>query len=297
MAIYSKKLIEHSRPLQKAAQLIDDMAFSTVNLLIKGACGTGKRMLVNMLMDRLKAKGIKMAQVSCLSLDGTLFVEKIQELLVHLGRGGILCIDRIDQMDLSTQDEFYKFLRQYQTASHHPIRIVAVYTETLEKKGKKDRPVLRKKLCGILNPEIIQLPPLKERPEDITSLALHFLNDEKSPMLKKSFHPLALEALEQYSWPGNIIELKEVIEQACAKSESNTIQLSHIASRIVDNFNRYREKKMKEKELLIELVEVERRHIEKVFYYLKGNKTKTAKVLGITVKTLYNKLRNYGMMA
>ena len=146
----------------------------------------------------------------------------------------------------------------------------------------------------------INVPSLKNRKEDVIELAMFFLNHKRKVEEQKSFSPGALKALEEYTWPGNVRELQNVVERAYILSDNRIVEKDHLSEQVTTIQIPQEEVDETEAELYkfsqMTLDELERRHICMTLDHLSGNKTKTAKVLGITVKTLYNKLHSYGLI-
>ena len=166
----------------------------------------------------------------------------------------------------------------------------------LQVNGKKYS-VSRELGYALSQEENANLEESKKLVEKAKATANDFMNKGKPFEKQKSLAPGALKALKEYSWPGNVRELQNVIERAYILSDGVIVESSHLAENVFNN-----ELKNKEEEVSIEsfeeltLDELERRHICRTLDHLGGNKTKTAKTLGITVKTLYNKLHSYGMI-
>jgi Nif-specific regulatory protein len=146
---------------------------------------------------------------------------------------------------------------------------------------------------------VLKVPALRERKEDIEVLANFFLNANKSKENHKSFSPSAIKAMSEYQWAGNVRELQNVVERAYILSEGSIIEKLHLDQNIQNAEELIEEKKIiaaKPVDFVhMTLEELERNHIMGTLESLGGNKTRAAKVLGITVKTLYNKLHSYGI--
>src|SRR5690606_9276712 len=139
----------------------------------------------------------------------------------------------------------------------------------------------------------INMPNLKERADDIKILSEHFLNHGKSSEDNKMLTSKAIEKLAAYSWPGNIRELRNIMERTYILTEDRYIDEHHLPEL-------QSEEKIVEEEQVdyseMTLHDLEKLHIVRTLEHLSGNKTRAAKALGITVKTLYNKLHSYGLV-
>ncbi len=285
-------IVGASKAVQKILKFVDRIApLKNTNVLIEGGKGVGKEMLAKKIIHQSNINGLKCAFIDCSLFDGEQLLKKLSDCF-STSVEGIIFIKNIEKMNFLSQKGLHKLLVKNKALVKKRVRILASCCENFQ--DYVDKKLFKKQLYNALNPITITIPSLKERDKDIELLAKHFLNKSKNPMAKKSFDSKVLEVLKQYSWPGNVEELKNAIERAYALSEEKIIKVSHLDNCILQST---KQKKQNPKEyLLIGLAEVEKNHIMRVLKYLQGNKSRTAKVLGITVKTLYNKLHNYNMI-
>jgi len=145
---------------------------------------------------------------------------------------------------------------------------------------------------------IVVMPPLRDHVEDIEVLANNFLNDGQSIVEQKILSPGAVVLLKSYKWPGNVRELKNIMERSYIMADGPIVEKIHLMDKLVTKSEDSEETIQLHEEKYVEMTleDLEQRHIIKTLEVLSGNKTKTAKILGITVKTLYNKLHNYGLI-
>jgi Nif-specific regulatory protein len=177
------------------------------------------------------------------------------------------------------------------------VRIISASTKDLMDQVRGN--LFREDLYFVLSTVVLKAPALRERREDIEVLANFFLNQNKAPNGQKSFSPSAIKALSEYHWAGNVRELQNVAERAFILAEGSIIEKCHLddhiksveAQPIIEKVTPVKSAEF----VYLTLEELERNHIMTTLENLAGNKTKTAKVLGITVKTLYNKLHSYGV--
>jgi DNA-binding NtrC family response regulator len=177
------------------------------------------------------------------------------------------------------------------------VRVVSASNKDLPAEVHAGR--FREDLLYRLNVVSIKLPSLKERKEDIPSLVDHFLK-RKSKSKPKTVSAEAMVILERYDWPGNVRELEHVIEGATVLSRDETIEArdlwinpslsGQMASPVSDT-------SPIEQLGILSLEEIERRHIEVALKHNQWNRIKTAQMLGITPKTLYLKIKKYGIKA
>jgi transcriptional regulator with PAS, ATPase and Fis domain len=211
--------------------------------------------------------------------------------------GGTLFLDEIGDMPLSIQP---KILRAIQEREIRPLgsivtakvdaRIIAATNQNLVQKIEIKH--FREDLFYRLNAMQIELPPLSARTEDIPLLVDHFLQkcSRKNGDFPKTVSPQALRRLIDYSWPGNIRELQNVLERAVLLSGAQ-IKPEDLSFYTSDDYSQANTKALD----LLPLEAVEKEHILKVLEATGGNRTETALILGIGRKTLYNKLNKYGM--
>jgi transcriptional regulator with PAS, ATPase and Fis domain len=216
---------------------------------------------------------------------------------------GTVFFDEIGDMSLNLQAKLLRVLEEETFnrlgGSKHikvNVRVVAATNKNLEKAVKKEE--FRSDLFYRLNVVPINIPPLRERKEDILPLALHFIQ-ELNQELKRSYKKIsskAAEALTQYPWPGNARELKNIMERIMSLHISDEIKLNHLPLEIrnykknsglgmIDSINK--------KENLISLEKLEKQYIQKVLEYTDNNKTKTAQILGIHPTSLFRKLKSW----
>jgi DNA-binding NtrC family response regulator len=286
-------------------------AVSEIPVLILGETGVGKELLALSIHQASRRASGPFVPVNMLSLSPTLFESEFfghtkgsftgadRDKAGYLARaeGGTLFLDEIGDLSMEIQGKLLRILQEGEfipVGKTRPekadVRFVAATNQDLE--GLVEQGKFRQDLFYRLQFAQLQLPPLLDRKGDIPILADRFL--------KASVHPEAVlskeaeAALIGYSWPGNVRELKGVIEAAANLAESGTIEPDHLSIRarkpvlakggsgtaIGD---------------LISLEQVEKSHILAVLTGVDGNKTQTAKVLGIGLQTLYRKLKSYGV--
>jgi len=166
------------------------------------------------------------------------------------------------------------------------VRVLAATNKDLLGLIKKE--TFREDLFFRLNVITINVPPLRERKDDILLLSRYFANKYADEFGKTSpqFTNMALEVLENYGWPGNVRELENVIQRLIVMSDDDRIETPDLPSLM-------RFSTLRKTNLTRTLADVEAEYIHNVLSSLKGNKTKAAKILGIDRKTLREKLKNY----
>jgi Nif-specific regulatory protein len=228
--------------------------------------------------------------------------------LFEAADGGTLFLDEISEMPLATQVKLLRFL---ETGTFRRVGGVRALKASVRVVAATNRPLsewiadgrFRQDLYFRLAVCTIEIPPLRARREDIGPLAEHFVRHSSSRLGRHMarIDAEAVEALSAYDWPGNVRELRNAIESACILSDGRTVRArdlpSHVARARSGAMGAGREAGLDtgERERILTLAELERRHIERVLSAMGGHRDRTAKALGIATKTLYRKLREYGM--
>ena len=217
--------------------------------------------------------------------------------LFEEANSGTIFLDEIGEMDSSLQA---KLLRVLETSSfikpgdtkpsEVDVRIITATNRDLEKEIERNN--FRKDLYYRIGVVKIEIPPLRNRKEDIEPLAQFFINDFSRKMKRsiKTIDKDFLDKLKEYDYPGNIRELKNVIERAIILMEGDILKSSSLPKEFFKE-----EMKKNQLSASLKMDEIEKQHILKVLHQTNGNKTKTAEALGIGLTTLYRKLQAYGL--
>ncbi|MBN4046729.1 sigma 54-dependent Fis family transcriptional regulator [bacterium AH-315-P07] len=275
-------------------------------VLIEGETGTGKEIVAIHLHAQSERQGEVFVTVNCAAIPSELFESEMfghdkgaftGAEAAHKGRfeiadGGILFLDEVATLSLTNQAKLLRVLesntfnRVGSNEDHEvDVRVISASNIPLETAiangGFRDD--LYHRLCGIE----INVPPLRERKSDIVMLAEHFMTEACFAMdeIPKTFSTESLEKLEGWDWPGNVRELRMCVERAVAYSQSTSITPEEIIFHVPNDLP----------ELPESLADLERQHIIKMLEDNGGNISTTAKQLGISRTTLYNKLDEYGV--
>ncbi|MEO0206334.1 MAG: sigma-54 dependent transcriptional regulator [candidate division WOR-3 bacterium] len=304
-------LIGKSPKMQRIFELIRTVALTKSTVLIRGESGTGKELVaraIHVLSPRNKGPFIATA---CGAMPETLLEAELfgyekgaftGALSQHKGRiemadQGTLFLDEIGDINLKTQVDLLRFLqeREFRRVGGKELikvdtRVIAATNKNLEDMIKKG--TFREDLYYRLNVITIEIPPLRERKEDIPLLLEQFLKkfnlENKKDITGTSAD--VMELLLAYDWPGNVRELENVIEHAVVVSRGKEIGKKDLPKNLLDKFLVSR---VSTKDLRLEIVE--RDHILKVLKTFDWNIKKAAQVLGINRVTLYNKMEKYGL--
>jgi len=306
------RIIGKSKPMKDLFETLAMIAPSDATVLLYGESGTGKEIVANALHQnspRVKKPFIK---VSCAALPETLLESELfghergaftgaigrKEGRFQLANGGTIFLDEVSEMSPTTQ---VKLLRVLQEREFEPlgstrtirvdIRIIAATNKNLEEEVKKGN--FREDLFYRLNVVPIEVPPLRRRKEDIPLLAKHFLNvyREKSQASIKGFLPKAMDLMMRYDWPGNIRELENAVERAILLCRGEYISPEDLPHPVKSTEGEGQPRVFIPSGMTLR--EVEREVILQALDETEGNRTQTARILGISRKTLQNKLKEY----
>ena len=308
-------IIGSSPAMRKLIETLTLVAPSEATVLIQGESGTGKELVANAIHHNSPRKSNPFIKVNCAALPETLLESELfgHEKGAFTGAAGprkgrferadrgTLFLDEIGEMTPATQA---KILRVLQEREFEPVggsrsirvdtRILSATNRNLEEEIAADR--FREDLYYRLNVVTITVPPLRERLADIPLLAEHFLGHyaAKNHRTFKGIAPPAMDLLMRYAWPGNVRELENVIERAVIMTRGDRIEAEHFPSTIGDPENdptqhapmlpSGRSLKDVEKEMILQTLDD-----------MDGNRTQTAKILGISRRTLQLKLKEYGI--
>jgi len=295
--------------IQQAYVLAAQVAGSNASVLILGETGTGKEYLARTIHYQSPRADRPFVKVSCAALPETLLESELfghekgaftNAISRRIGRfemadGGTLFLDEVGDMTPATQLKLLRVLQEKQfervggsETLKTDVRIIAATNRDL-KKAILDKE-FREDLYYRLNVVTIELPPLRERSEDIPELVEHFIHKYNLETGKKieGVAPESMALLKSYSWPGNIRELENCIERAVILCHGRKILPQHLLFSGVTTRN---EEDSESSQHLKSLAEVEREYIEDVLARCGGNQSRAASILGIDRKTLRNKLR------
>jgi transcriptional regulator with PAS, ATPase and Fis domain len=291
--------------MQPVYKLVKKVASTDKTVLIQGETGTGKDVLAQHIHLQSKRKDGPFVTLDCGLLSQNLAESELyghrkgafsgaseSKLgLVEKSHKGTLFLDEIGNIDLELQKKFLRFLetRQFRRIgetkeSQVDTRIILATNMDLQEAMKKG--ALREDLFYRMDVIQISIPPLRDRSEDIECLVPHFLKMDAAESEPKKISAEALRMLNTYAWPGNIRELKSVINKGTILAESDTITTDDLPNHLSFN-KRALPRRLKT------LQDVERDHILEVLEETGGNQSKASQILGINRKTLYKKIHKY----
>ena len=309
------KILGKSKRMEEVFELIRLVAGSDANVLIQGESGTGKELVASAIHFNSARRARPYVRVSCASLPESLIESELFGYEKgaftgaserRLGRfeaadGGTLFLDEVGELPASFQVKLLRVLQERQVerlGSNKPhdvdVRIVTASQRPLEEEIAGGR--FREDLLFRINTVTIRLPALRERREDIPFLAEAFLREfaEKSGKPIEAFDPGVLELFDGYAWPGNVRELQHVVERAVLFSKHSRITVDDVPlSNRLPSGAGPRQQDVSTLRRTVEQAEIAA--IRAALDETNGRRTEAAERLGITRKTLWEKMRNYGL--
>jgi DNA-binding NtrC family response regulator len=303
-------LIGNSPEMRKIYAVIEQAAPTSASVLISGESGTGKELVAQTIHQLSPRASFPFIAINCAAIPETLLESEIfghekgaftgaadrRQGCFELANRGTLFLDEIGEMTPATQVKLLRVLQDQkfrrlggQVEQSVDVRMIAATNvEPLEavKAGK-----LREDLFYRLNVFSLRLPPLRERKEDLPLLIQAFINEFNARNQKSvaGVDQHAMRMIEQYAWPGNVRELRNVIERATILSSGAFIEPKHLPPTLGEERPAAPQPQMA-LAAGITVEEAERRLIMMTLEHTRDNKTRAAEILGISLKTLHNKL-------
>ena len=310
-----KEMIGKSAAMQKVQELIRKVAPSRASVLITGESGVGKELVANAIHNLSPRKDKSFIKVHCAALSETLLeselfghekgaftgAEKMQKGRFELAHGGTIFLDEIGEINPSVQIKILRVLQEKkfervggEQTIEVDVRIVAATNRNLEEEVRAGR--FREDLYYRLNVVHIQVPPLRERKDDIPLLMSSFLDEfnRENGKAIKGLNGKAKAAMFRYAWPGNIRELRNCMESAVVMCSDDEISLQDLPPSVSAAAGTASADDSVSVPLGVTLDEADRLVIEANLAANRGNKSRTAEVLGIGRKTLQRKLIEWG---
>ena len=308
-------LIGNSAPMQSLKQMIQQVAPERATAFIVGETGTGKELVAKALHDASPRKSQLFVAVNCAAipvdiLESELFGHEkgaftgaVKERVgkFELANGGTLFLDEITEMPIQLQSKLLRVLQENVVEKLGgnrqialDVRVVAATNRDPLQAVKEGK--LREDVYYRLNVIQLQVPPLRERGEDVGLLADYFLHKRQGKLSES-----ARACLQQYRWPGNVRELENILERAAILAGGQTIQPQHLPADITQSLAPASSEPCpannEGNDLSIPRATetIERRLILQALDACQGNKTKAAKLLEISERSLWNKLNQYGL--
>ena len=312
-------IIGRSQPMKKLLEMMSMVAPSEATVLITGESGTGKELIARSLHFNSPRKDKPLVVVNCAAITETLLeselfghekgsftgADKRREGRFMQADRGTIFLDEIAETSSTMQAKLLRVLQEKEVQRvggeetlKVDVRIIAATNRDLEKEVAKEN--FREDLFYRLNVMPLNVPPLKERREDIPLLAQHFLDKfaEKNRKTIKGFVPVAMDMLLNYDWPGNVRELENAVERAVILATSEHITEAQLPLNIMEHYGDFERPPADTPQILDgthSLEDIEKEAILAALAASNGNKAEASRRLGVTRKTLHNKLKSYGL--
>ena len=306
-----------SKPMQEIDELITAMAPSEANVLIVGESGVGKEVIANVIHARSRRAGKEMVKLNCAAFPQTMiegelfgyvkgaFTGAMNDFpgMIAAANGGTLFLDEISDMPTDLQT---RFLRVLQEREYRPLGSTQTMKADFRVIASTNRPIaqalsenrLRSDLYYRLNTFQVEVPPLRERKQDIPPLIAMFLKQFSQQLGKPEpdIAPDAFQKLLDYAWPGNVRELQNAIEYAVVLAQQGVIGVKELPTEAqLPAALQQVDRGAPPRTGVQSLDEVERDTILRALAECHGNKKKAAELLGIQRPTLYNKMKRYAI--
>ncbi len=318
-----QNIIGQSQAMNELFETVKQVAPSEATVLLQGESGTGKELVAGAIHFNSVRKNGPFIRINCAAITETLLESELfghekgsftgadsrKEGKFFQAHKGSILLDEVSEMPLTMQVKLLRVLQEREVTRvggdsviKVDVRVIAATNKDLVKLVENGG--FREDLFYRLNVVSLKIPALRDRREDIPLLAQHFLLKfaEKNRKEIKGFTPKAMDHLIRYQWPGNVRELINSIERGVVFSRSKYLDESDLT--IIQNSLEKPSKDFNDIEAAEDKIEeessledVERKTILKTLESSKGNKSETARRLGITRKTLHKKLKKYGVMS
>lgn len=308
-----ESIFGNSNKIREAISLAKKVAATDIPVLLTGETGTGKEVFSQAIHVAGSRKNKSFVAVNCSAFSKELLASEMfghkagsftgaikdKKGLFEEANNGTIFLDEIGEMEFELQA---KLLRIIETGEFIKIgdtkptkvnvRIIAATNRNLQKEIAENR--FREDLFYRLSVFQIHLPSLRERSEDIEIIANSFINSFAAKLARRinSVDSEYMEALKRHLWKGNIRELRNVVERSLIVCSDNKLTVQDLPIEILTS---QLEEVVGKNSSDLEMAAMERRHIERVLLFAKGNKTETARLLKIGLTTLYRKIEEYGL--
>ena len=308
-----QNIIGQSEVMQRIFQVVAQVSDLHANILIEGESGTGKELIARAIHTNSARATGPFVPINCAAIPETLLeselfgymrgaftdARKDRRGLFQEASGGVLFLDEVGEIPLSLQA---KLLRVLEDKEVRPLganqgekvdtRVVSASNRNLDELVRAGK--FRQDLYYRLNVIRIELPPLRQRREDLPLLINHFIGKFAEAVGRdiKGIDPAAMTVLQGHDWPGNIRELEHVLERAVLLGQDDTVGLEDLPPQLIGHGERALAVGQAVAKQLT-LHDLEKEYIGKILENTRGNKTEAARILGVDRTTLYRKLEEY----
>jgi len=304
LRFHNRSMVIADEAMTRTLDLANRAANSQAAVLLCGESGTGKELIARYIHDKSRRAKAAFVSVNCAAIPEGLmeaelfgfergaFTGAVQQRIGKFERasGGTLLLDEVSEMSTALQAKLLRVLQEGELdrlGAKEPIaidtRIIATTNRDLQEQMSRDR--FRHDLFYRLNVIRIDCAPLRGRAQMIGALAGDFIRQasQRAGLESLVLTPRALQKLRDHAWPGNIRELQNVIERAVVLCDGKTLEEEHLE--IIE--------KSQTSVTNVKLADVEKEHILEVLTQAQGSRVDAAKALGISIRTLRNKLKEY----
>jgi two-component system response regulator HydG len=311
-----QNIIGRSPAMARLLETVAQVAPSEATVLLTGESGTGKELIAGAIHFNSHRKEAPFIKINCAALTETLLESELfghekgaftgadrrKEGCFVQAHGGSLFLDEVSEMPLTMQVKLLRVLQEREITRVGGEKVIPVDVRVITATNKDLLQMVkegsfREDLYYRLNVVGLEVPPLRTREDDIPLLAQHFIETFASKNKKeiKAFTPKAMDSLLRYNWPGNVRELMNAVERGVVLAQSEYLDDTDL--RIFHEGSRENSRPvMLSNETPRPLEEVEKETVLRTLESTGGNKSETARRLGITRKTLHKKLKKYGVM-
>ena len=314
-------IVGRSEEMKKIFRMVEKVAPSDINVLIQGESGTGKELIARAIHSYSRRRSKPFVPVDCVSIPGQLFESELfghekgaftgavgsRKGLLETASSGTLFLDEITEVNIDLQAKLLRVLqeRQFRRVGGRKLLDVDVRVISATNRNPKQAITdgkLREDLYYRLNVIPIELPPLRQRQVDIPVLLYHFMESTQASGTARvnEISTEAMAILQNYQWPGNIRELKNLMQRLVTLAESDTVTTADLPAHIIKELNTntsttwvsilpYKEAKEKWLETF------DRRYLKQILSKYRGNISKAAKFSGINRRTIYRLLERYNI--
>ncbi len=302
----ASKLIGHSDAIQRIFDIVRRVANNDSPVLLEGEFGVGKHMVARALHEASRRSNSPYKELQCSAMPEDVLETELfgQTAIFNRVSGGTIHLAEINQLPARIQAQLNTFLDEAQSkkgwgngSSGADFRLVVSSTTSLEDAVKAGK--FREDLYYKLSVVPLKIPPLRERRVDVRPLVEHFLKDlaDRTDAKPKTIDAGAIEFLEKYNWPGNVSELRNAIERACAFAENDRVRPSDLPAKVTQQIEITTPSttegitKLPIGSTLDDFIKgQERAFIQETLKYNSGSREKTASMLGVSIATLYRKM-------
>ncbi|MGH7916567.1 MAG: sigma-54-dependent transcriptional regulator [Candidatus Binataceae bacterium] len=303
-------VIGRSLGMRRVMTLAEQIASSSASTILLGESGTGKEVIARMIHDLSGRRDGPFVAINCAALPETLMESELfghergaftgadrrREGCFELANGGTLLLDEIGEMKVEMQVKLLRVLEEHRlrrlggtTEVPIDVRVLAASNRDLESAVHENK--FREDLYYRLNVFAIELPPLRERTDDIAPLVEHFLRQIPMPEGKSvtGIDGETLEVLKSYEWPGNVRQLRNIVERALIVTRGPIISTADLPPNISSS---HEAKPTFEVRVGTSLDQVEHELVQRTLAFTGGNRSEAARILRVSGKTIYNWLKS-----